>query len=53
MINEAWAARNYQRNPLYVPDGTHQVGEDGFMEFHVNEDSLEQIVLELFYQRMK
>ncbi len=53
MINEAWAARNYQRAPLYVPEGTHQVGADGFMEFHVDEDSLEKIVLELFYQRMK
>jgi len=53
MINEAWAARNYQRNPLYVPEGVHQVGEDGFMEFHVDEASLEKIVLELFYQKMK
>ena len=53
MVNEAWAARNYQRNPLFAPEGTHQIGEDGFMEFHVNEDSLEQIVLDLFYQRVK
>jgi LCP family protein required for cell wall assembly len=53
MINEAWAARNYQRNPLLVPAGTHLVGDTGFMEFHVDEDSLEQIVLDLFYQKMK
>ena len=53
MVNEAWAARNYQRNPVFIPDGTHLVGESGFMEFHVDEDSLEQIVLDLFYQKMK
>jgi len=53
MVNEAWAARNYRRNPVSVPEGTHLVGESGFMEFHVDEDSLEQIVLDLFYQKSK
>ena len=53
MMNEAWMSRNYKRNPLAIPEGVHQVGSEGFMEFHVDEDSLEQIVLELFYKKMK
>jgi LCP family protein required for cell wall assembly len=53
MINDAWLARDYERKPLYIPEGTHVVGTDGYMEFHVDEDALEQMVLELFYQKMK
>ncbi len=53
MINDAWLARDYERKPLYIPEGTHAVGTDGYMEFHVDEDALEQMVLELFYQKMK
>lgn len=53
MINDAWISRNYERKPLYVPEGTHAIGADGYLEFHVDEDALEQLVLELFYQKMK
>lgn len=53
MINDAWLSRNYERKPLYIPEGTHVVGTDGYMEFHVDEASLEQLVLELFYQKTK
>ena len=53
MINDAWTSRNYQMNPLYVPEGTHVIGADGYMEFHADETALEQMVLDLFYQKTK
>ncbi len=53
IINDAWISRNYQREPLYVPEGTHEVSEDGYMEFLLDEAALEQLVLELFYQKVK
>lgn len=53
MLNEAWVARDYRRIETMTPEGTHQIGSDGYMEFHVNEDSLEQIVLDVFYQKAK
>ena len=53
MINELWAARDYGRTALIEPAGEHQVGADGFMQFHADEDGLKQIVLELFYEEVK
>lgn len=53
MINDAWAFRNYQRKPLFIPEGTHVIGADGYMEFHADEDNLEQLILQLFYQEAK
>lgn len=50
MANEAWAAKDYERLPTIKPEGTYQIGEDGFMEFHVDETSLQDAVLELFYE---
>ena len=49
LINEAWAAREYEfRDAVEIP-GTHRIGEDGFVEFHADEEALQRIVLELFY----
>lgn len=53
LVNEAWTARNYTRTPVIHPAGTHEIGSDGFMEFHADEKDLEQIVLDLFYQEVK
>lgn len=50
LINECWNARDYQRLPLIQPKGEHRVGEDGFMQFIVDEDALKQIVVDLFYE---
>ncbi len=50
LINESWAAKDYERVPLVTPEGEHVIGSDGFMEFHVNEDALLQTVLSLFYE---
>ena len=53
LANEAWAARDYTRLDTITPKGTHQVGEDGFMEFYPDADSLQQAVLELFYEKVE
>ncbi len=50
LINESWAAKDYERTPLVTPAGDHVIGSDSFMEFHVNEDALLQTVLSLFYE---
>ena len=50
MINEAWKARDYERLATVTPAGEHTVGPDGFIEFHVDQEALEQLILDLFYE---
>ena len=53
LVNEAWAAKDYTRLDTIKPDGTYQVGEDGFMEFYPEAASLQQAVLQLFYEKVE
>lgn len=53
LINEAWAARDYERTVIVRPDGIHEVGADGFMQFYVDEAALQQIVVGLFYKEVE
>lgn len=53
LANEAWAAKDYERMDTIKPDGTYQVGEDGFMEFYPDADALQQAVLQLFYEKVE
>ena len=53
LANEVWAAKDYQRLDTIKPDGTHQVGDDGFMEFYPDAESLQQAVLQLFYEKVE
>ena len=53
LINEAWTAKDYDRNAAVKPDGTHEVGNDGFMQFHVAETALRSIVIDLFFEEVK
>lgn len=53
LINEVWAARSYAREPVIEIAGEYQIGSDGFMEFIADEDSIKQIVLDLFYVPVK
>lgn len=53
MINEAWAVRAYERAALIQPEGVHQVGTDGFMQFIPDQDALRRTVMELFYEEVK
>ena len=51
LANEAWAAKDYERLETIKPEGTYQVGDDGFMEFYPDAASLQQAVLQLFYEK--
>ena len=53
LVGEAWAAKDYTRLDTIKPDGTYQVGEDGFMEFYPDADALQQAVLQLFYEKVE
>jgi hypothetical protein len=53
MINEAWKVRNYTREPVLELAGEHAIGSDGFMEFHVDQNSLLEAVLKLYYQEVQ
>lgn len=53
LINLFWEARLYGRLPAMKPEGNYELGLDGFMEFHVNEDKLTALVLELLYTQVK
>jgi LCP family protein required for cell wall assembly len=51
LINEAWTSREYERALVELP-GEHEVAADGFMQFHIDENALKQIVLNLFYDEV-
>lgn len=53
MINEAWTAKDYTRIPVTSIQGVHQVGTDGYMQFLPDEASLEQVLLDVFYKKLK
>lgn len=53
LINEIWAARDYERTTLVELEGTHRVGSDGFMQFYADEASVQQAVLSLFYEKVE
>lgn len=52
LINKAWSTREYERRVAEIP-GEHRIGENGFMEFHADETAIEQLILQLFYQKVK
>lgn len=52
LVNELWAAKDYERASVLEISGEHSIGEDGFMEFQPDEKSVQQTVLELFYKKV-
>lgn len=50
MINEANKVRGYDRQTLQIV-GSHVIGEDGFQEFHPDEQALEKLVIDTFFTR--
>ena len=50
LINKAYESREYQRQSTLTPAGSHSVGEDGFMEFHVDQDALCEMLTELYFE---
>lgn len=53
LINEIWVTRDYQRTEVVKPAGIYEIGSDGFMQFHADEDDLKQIVIRLFFEKVK
>ena len=53
LINVLWNAREYARTAPLKPEGSHEIGPDGFMEFHANDDALKAMVLDLFYTKVQ
>lgn len=52
MINEIWKNRGFTRQSMVHPEGEYFVGDDGFVEFHVDETALRALVMQLFYQQV-
>lgn len=51
LINEAYAAKDYEIEEPFTIPGEHSVDKQGFMQFVADEDELQKIVLSVFYQR--
>lgn len=50
IINMAWAAKDYERRTITL-DGYHTIGEDGHMEFRMDEAAMRQLIVETFYEK--
>lgn len=50
LINEAYAARNYEWADAVTPSGRHEIDSKGFMAFYFDADSLQKIVVDMFYE---
>lgn len=52
LVNEIWLASEYEQAEPLSPRGEHEVSSSGFMEFHADEASIQEIVLSLFYEKV-
>ena len=50
LINMAYESQSYVRKDTVTPAGSHAVGEDGFMEFHVDQEALSEMLTELYFE---
>ncbi len=53
LINMLSGMQDYVREPLVKMDGRYEVGADGFMEFHADDEALKRMVLSLFYTQLQ
>ena len=53
IINEAWKAKDYTLEEAVTLPGTHSIGSDGYVEYHVDNESLQQIVLDMLYEKVE
>ena len=51
MINEINRAYHYEVEPVQYLSGEHSIGEDGFVEFHADEQSIVDFVIDAFYTK--
>lgn len=50
LINKAYESRDYLRQDMRTLAGLHQVGDDGFMEFHADKDALGSLLVSIFFE---
>lgn len=50
LLNDVRAYKNYDWQELRVLEGTHTIGEDGFAEFWVDEDSVVETVVDIWFE---
>ena len=50
MINTAYSSRNYERTGVHSIFGVHAIGEDGFMGFTPDPDSLGELLTSFFFE---
>lgn len=53
LINEVWSAKEYHQDEVLKIDGTYHVGTDGFLQYHIEESDLDQLILDLFFSKVK
>ena len=53
MINEVAAAQDYELESVLWLEGEHRVGSDGFMQFYADQEALEQMVIDIFYEKVE
>lgn len=49
IINEVNKAKSFRLNDMIIIDGEHIIGNDGFVEFHPDEEALQRMVLDVFF----
>lgn len=50
LINEAYACTKYAQADILTPAGSHTIGTDGFVEFYPDEDALNAMVINVFFE---
>lgn len=53
LANEASAMRDYDHSEIIEIKGKHRIGSDGFMQFIVDQNSLQNLVLDTFFEELK
>ena len=53
MINEGWFASAYEHLPTRSLEGTREIGSNGYVAFTPDEAALQNLVLELFYEKVQ
>ena len=52
LINAAYSSRTYERRGIHSISGVHGIGEDGFVTFTPDPDSLGELLTSLFFEEM-
>lgn len=50
LVNKAYACRRYALGEIITIAGSHKTGQDGFVEFHVDEKALKAVISELYFE---